>query len=387
MIPYGKQDITQQDIDAVIDALQSEYLTQGPLVPKFESNLSSYLGSQFGIAVNSATSGLHIACLALNLSKGDIVWTSPISFVASANCALYCGASVDFVDIDPVTHNISVDLLKRKLQKSKKNGTLPKILIPVHLSGLPCDMKEIAELGRQYGFKIIEDASHAIGAKYSVQDDIKVGSCLYSDITVFSFHPVKIITTAEGGLCCTNDENLAEKMIKYRSHGINRANANSDHDKDEKWNYSQEFLGFNYRMTEIQAALGLSQFTRLDQYIQRRNEIANMYLQNLSDLPINLPSVVNNILSSFHLFIIQIHEDSLKTRNSLYDYLSKNQIGVNFHYIPIYRHPAYSELGFNKNHCPNAEKYFKTALSIPLHQSMSENDIEEVISSINSFFR
>ena len=387
MIPYGRQEITDADIAEVEKVLRSDFLTQGPTVPRFEQHVSKYCNVKYAVAVNSATSALHIACLALDLAPGDWIWTSPNTFVASANCALYCGANVGFVDIDPKTYNMSIENLTNKLIQAKKNGRLPKIVIPVHFSGQPCEMPKIYKLSKQYGFKIIEDASHAIGAKYSVQDDIKVGSCLYSDITVFSFHPVKIITTAEGGLCCTNDENLAEKMIKYRSHGINRAIASSDHDKDEKWNYSQEFLGFNYRMTEIQAALGLSQFTRLDQYIQRRNEIANLYLQNLSDLPINLPSVVNDILSSFHLFIIQIHEDSLKTRNSLYDYLSKNQIGVNFHYIPIYRHPAYSELGFNKNHCPNAEKYFKTALSIPLHQSMSENDIEEVISSINSFFR
>ena len=387
MIPYGKQDITQTDIEAVVEVLQSDYLTQGPLVPKFESALSSSFNSKFGIAVNSATSGLHIACLALGLSEGDIVWTSPISFVASANCALYCGASVDFVDIDPATNNMSIKSLTKKLEQSKIDGTLPKILIPVHLSGLPCCMQEIAELSEQYGFKIIEDASHAIGAKYSIQENHLVGSCIYSDITVFSFHPVKIITTAEGGLCCTNDEDLANKMNKFRSHGIDRNFSSIARNEDEKWNYSQELLGYNYRMTEMQAALGLSQFKRLEQYIDTRNKFASIYQEKLSGLPLQLPVVDSDVRSSFHLFIIQLERDSLKKRNDLYTYLEKDQIGVNFHYIPIYRHPAYAKLGFPKNYCLNSENYFKNALSIPLHQSMSNQDMNKVINSIHSFFQ
>jgi UDP-4-amino-4,6-dideoxy-N-acetyl-beta-L-altrosamine transaminase len=386
MIPYGKQDITQKDIDAVIDALTSENLTQGPLVTQFEEALSSYLQSNFGVAVNSATSGLHIACLSLGLSEGDIVWTSPISFVASANCALYCGASIDFVDIDLVTHNISIELLKEKLEQAERDEVLPKILIPVHLSGLPCEMKEIFELSKKYGFKIIEDASHAIGSKYSIQKNSKVGNCEFSDITVFSFHPVKIITTGEGGLCCTNDIDLAAKMHQLKAHGVNRNIENFDCDSNEKWNYAQESIGFNYRMTELQAALGLSQFTRLEQYIKKRNEIRTVYDEHLSNLPLQLPKVQDDVLSSTHLYIVKFKEDKLKNRNNLYEHLVQSGIGVNLHYIPIYRHPFYLNLGFKKGHCPNAEHYFQSAISIPVHQSMSEEDVKTVIDSVMSFF-
>jgi len=386
MIPYGRQDIAEEDIKSVIDVLNSDFITQGPVTPKFEKAVSSYCQSQYGVAVNSATSGLHIACLALGLKKDDIVWTSPNSFVASANCAIYCGASVDFIDIDPFTHNISFNALEEKLIQAEAEGILPKILIPVHLSGLPCDMQKIFQLSKKYGFNIIEDASHAIGAKFSIKNNQNVGNCIYSDITVLSFHPVKIITTGEGGMCLTNSEDLHHKMQKLKSHGISRATEDLPIHKGEKWNYSQDSFGFNYRMTDIQAALGLSQLNRIDQYIKKRNSIAEFYWQHLTDLPIQLPVRLEDTLSSFHLYILKIKESSQKSRNDLYQHLLDNQIGVNLHYIPIYRHPAYQELGFQKGYCYEAEQYFQNALSIPIYPGLSEESMLKIVTSIKSFF-
>jgi UDP-4-amino-4,6-dideoxy-N-acetyl-beta-L-altrosamine transaminase len=386
MIPYGRQDIVEEDIKSVIDVLNSDFITQGPVIPKFEKAVSSYCQSQYGVAVNSATSGLHIACLALGLKKEDIVWTSPNSFVASANCAIYCGASVDFIDIDPFTHNISINALEEKLIQAEAEGMLPKILIPVHLSGLPCSMQKIFQLSKKYGFNIIEDASHAIGAKFSIKNNQNVGNCIYSDITVLSFHPVKIITTGEGGMCLTNNEDLNHKMEKLKSHGISRAAEDLPIHKDEKWNYSQDSFGFNYRMTDIQAALGLSQLNRIDQYIKKRNSIAEFYWQHLTDLPIQLPVRLEDTLSSFHLYILKVKEASQKSRNDLYQHLLDNQIGVNLHYIPIYRHPAYQELGFQKGYCYEAEQYFQTALSIPIYPGLSEESMLKIVTSIKSFF-
>jgi len=386
MIPYGRQDISEEDIKSVIDVLASDFLTQGPLVPKFENAMSSYCQSQYGVAVNSATSGLHIACLALGLKKGDIVWTSPISFVASANCAIYCGANVDFVDIDPFTYNISINALEEKLKNAEEQGILPKILIPVHLSGLPCDMKKIHQLSKKYGFNIIEDASHAVGAKFSIKSNDNVGNCTYSDITVLSFHPVKIITTGEGGMCLTNSESLFQVMQKLKSHGISRSAEDLPTNHIEKWNYSQDSFGFNYRMTDIQAALGLSQLKRIDQFIKKRNSIAEFYWQHLTDLPLQLPKRLDDTLSSFHLYILRIKEISQKSRNDFYQHLLDNNIAVNLHYIPIYRHPAYQELGFKKGHCFEAEQYFMNALSIPIYPGLSEEDMKKIVTSIKSFF-
>ncbi len=386
MIPYGKQHINKDDIDSVIEVLNSDFLTQGPIVPKFEEAISSYCKSGYGVAVTSATAGLHIACLALDLKKGDLVWTSPNSFVASANCAIYCGADIDFVDIDPHSHNISVDALKEKLEEAEKNGSLPDILIPVHLSGLPCDMKEIYQLSQKYGFKIIEDASHAIGSKYSIKKNYSVGNCMYSDITVFSFHPVKIITTGEGGLCVTKNKDLSNKMQKLKSHGITRYQNNTQDTGIEKWNYAQDIIGFNYRMTDIQAALGLSQLKRLDDFISMRNIIAKFYWDNLKNLPIDLPINQDDVLSSFHLFILKLNKNSKKSRNDLYKFLTDNGIGVNFHYIPIYRHPAYEKLGFKKDYCREAEIYFERALSIPIFPNLSEDDLYKIVNSIRLFF-
>ncbi|MDB4850449.1 UDP-4-amino-4,6-dideoxy-N-acetyl-beta-L-altrosamine transaminase [Gammaproteobacteria bacterium] len=386
MIPYGKQNINKDDIESVIDVLNSDFLTQGPVVPKFEDTLSSYCQSEYGVAVNSATSGLHIACLALGLQPGDIVWTSPNSFVASANCALYCGATVDFVDIDLSTNNISITALKEKLQLAEKKGLLPKIIIPVHLSGLPCEMSEIYALSLKYGFRIIEDASHAIGAKYSIEKNYNVGNCLYSDITVFSFHPVKIITTCEGGLCVTQNKELSEKMQKLKSHGIVRYEENIFDSALEKWNYAQEDLGFNYRMTDLQAALGLSQLKRLDHFINKRNSIAEFYSNHLKGLPIDLPTKKDDILSSYHLYIIKLKKDCNKSRNDLYKYLVESGIGVNLHYIPIYRHPVYEKLGFRKGYCIEAETYFENALSIPIFPDLSEENLFKVVNSIKKYF-
>jgi len=377
MIPYGKQDINQADIDSVVDVLQSDFLTQGPQVPLFEKTVSNYCGTTFGIAVNSATSALHIACLALGLGKGDWLWTSPNSFVASANCGLYCGAKIDFVDIDPQTYNLSAEELEKKLIQAKQDDNLPKIVIPVHFSGQSCDMKKIHSLSQEYGFKIIEDASHAIGGKYL---DQPIGGCQYSDITVFSFHPVKIITTAEGGLATTNDKELSERMQLFRSHGITRNSELMSKLSEGGWYYQQVDLGFNYRMTELQAALGVSQMQRLDEFVTQRHTLQERYDSLLSDLPIVKPHQSQDSYSALHLYPIQIDLDSVdKDREKIFDELRQNGIGVNVHYIPIHTQPYYLQFGFKVGDFPNSESYYNRAISIPLFHTMTVEQQDEVL--------
>ena len=384
MISYSRQEITEKDIAEVEKILRSDFLTQGPTVPRFEKSIANYCGASHAIAVNSATSALHIACLALGLGPGDWLWTSPNTFVASANCGRYCGADVDFIDIDPKTYNMSVDALSEKLIKAEKLGKLPKILIPVHFAGQPCDMPAIHDLSKRYGFKIIEDASHAIGATYN---KIKVGSCTHSDITVFSFHPIKIITTAEGGMVLTNNKDIADKVFRLRTHGITSDETKmEERPKDEIWNYQQIDLGFNYRMNDIQAALGLSQMKRLDEYVKRRQEIAKYYDDALKNLPLVTPWQSPSNYSSYHLYPILIKKNlTQKTQRQVYDELIKNGIGVNLHYIPVHRQPYYENLGFKKNNFPQAENLHREILSIPIYPSLKEaqqSDVIEILKKI-----
>ncbi len=380
MIPYGRQDISDADIAAVVDVLRSDFITQGPAVPAFEQTVATYCGAAHAIAVNSATSALHIACLALGVGPGDIVWTSPITFVASANCALYCGATVDFVDVDSTTANISVDALREKLEAAKASNTLPKVVIPVHLCGTSCDMRAIRALGDQYGFRIIEDASHAIGGRYL---DEPIGSCRYSDITVFSFHPVKIITTGEGGMALTNDDQLAQVMNLLRSHGVTRDPALMTGESDGGWYYQQVTLGFNYRITDIQAALGTSQMTRIDEFVQRRHEIADWYDEYLVDLPVTALARPDDSYSALHLYVIQLElDDASRSHREVFDSLRAQGIGVNLHYIPVYAHPYYQQLGFKAGICPIAEAYYARAISIPMFPTLTRNDQAAVISAL-----
>jgi len=376
-IPYGRQDITQGDIDAVIEVLKSDFLTQGPQVPKFEKEVSRYCGAKYAVAVNSATSALHLACLSLGLGTGNWLWTSPITFVASANCGLYCGAKVDFVDIDPVTYNLCTKALKKKLIKAKELGRLPKVVVAVHLGGQSCDMKAIHALSKEYGFKIIEDASHAIGGKYLNEP---IGNCKYSDITVFSFHPVKIITTGEGGMALTNNNKLAEHMSLLRSHGITRDPSQMTKQADGDWYYQQIELGYNYRMTDMQAALGVSQFKKINNNVSRRHEIADRYNKFLSDFPLTLPYQSADGYSAFHLYIIR-----LKNRNKhkqTFDTLRAKGIGVNLHYIPLYRQPYYQFNDSDYNNFPESESYYSEAITIPLYPMMSNLDQDVVIQAI-----
>ena len=385
MIPYGRQDINRADINSVIDVLQSDFLTQGPKVPLFEKLLSAYCNANHGVAVNSATSALHIACLALDLKKGDYLWTSPNSFVASANCGLYCGAKVDFIDIDPKTYNLSVIELEKKLIKAKQEDKLPKILMPVHFSGQSCNMKKIYSLGQKYGFKIIEDASHAIGGKYLEKP---IGGCQYSDITVFSFHPVKIITTAEGGLATTNSRELAEKMQLFRSHGITRDSNLMTRESEGDWYYQQINLGFNYRMTELQAALGVSQMQRLDEFIAKRHIIQERYDSLLSNLPVVRPYQDKDSYSALHLYPIQIDLESVgKSRKHIFNELRESGIGVNVHYAPIHMQPYYSQFGFKVGDFPNAESYYKNTITLPLFSGMTQNQQNEVIKCLEKILR
>jgi len=377
MIPYGRQDVNQDDIDAVVEVLRSDFLTQGPVVPKFEKAVSDYCGVRHAVAVNSATSALHIACLALGVGKGDIVWTTPITFVASANCALYCGATVDFVDIDPLTYNLSVERLAEKLSQAEKVGNLPKVVIPVHLCGQPCDMAGIHALSKQYGFKIIEDASHAIGGKYKNEP---IGNCRYSDITVFSFHPVKIITTGEGGMALTNDSMMASKMVRLRSHGITRDAAEMTHAPDGPWYYQQIELGYNYRMTDMQAALGLSQMNRLDELVSKRHTLAARYCELLKDFPVVVPWQHLDGYSGLHLYVIRLKlKDITTTHREVFERLRMNGIGVNLHYIPVYRQPYYARLGFKPGNFPEAESYYTEAISLPMYPSLTEEQQVEVV--------
>lgn len=380
MIPYGRQDISDADIQAVVDVLRSDYLTQGPAVPAFEKCVADYCGMQHAIAMNSATSALHVACLALGVGPNDLVWTSPITFVASANCALYCGAQVDFVDIDSRTYNMSVERLAEKLQEAEENGALPKVVIPVHLCGQPCDMAGIHALAQRYGFKIIEDASHAIGGKYLGEP---IGNCRYSDITIFSFHPVKIITTAEGGMATTNDAQLAKRMQLLRSHGITRDENEMTHASEGAWYYQQIELGYNYRMTDMQAALGLSQMHRLDEFVSERHAIARRYNERLKDFPVVIPWQHPDTYSGLHLYVIRLKTAKVgKTHRQVFEALRAAGIGVNLHYIPVYRQPYYEKLGFKAGYCSEAEQYYAEAISLPMYSKLSELQQEIVIGKL-----
>lgn len=379
-VPYGRQDINQKDIDTVVEVLKSDYLTQGPKVPAFEKAITDFTGAKYAYAMNSATSALHIACLALEVGTRDEVWTSAISFVASSNCALYCGAKVDFVDIDPDTYNMSITALTEKLQEAKKHNTLPKVVIPVHLTGQSCDMEQIHKLSKEYGFKVIEDASHAIGAKYQNKP---VGDCHYSDISIFSFHPVKIVTSAEGGVATTNDDKLAIKLDLLRSHGITRDHKLMQNESHGPWYYEQIDLGYNYRMTELQAALGESQMSRLEDFVAKRNELAKAYDAKLKELPLKLPVVASDCYSSWHLYIIRLKLDEIKKSHlQVFEELRENNIGVNLHYIPIYLQPYYQKLGFKSGLCPEAESYYAQAISIPLFSAMSDSQQDSVITTL-----
>lgn len=379
-IPYGKQSISQADVDSVLEVLNSDWLTQGPSVEAFEAAAMFYSGAKFGCAVNSATSALHLACMALGLQGGDWLWTTPNTFVASANCALYCGARVDFVDIDPDTLNMCVQKLKVKLEEAEKTGTLPKVVVPVHFGGLSCDMEAIHKLSIQYGFNIIEDASHAVGGSYSGHS---VGSCTYSDITVLSFHPVKIITTGEGGMALTNDPQLAEKMVLLRSHGITRDTAKMSGDSHGDWYYEQIDLGLNYRMTDIQAALGASQYTRLDEFVAGRNRIAERYNEQLADFPVSTQHGSSSTYSAYHLFAIKLtQENHVRDRKHIFRSMREAEIGVNVHYIPVHTHPYYKKLGFNYGDFPEAERYYESALSIPMYPDLTDENQDYVLSTL-----
>lgn len=385
VIQYGRQDINRADIDAVVAVLRSDYLTQGPAVPAFERAVTEYCGTKYGVATNSATSALHIACLALGVGKGDSVWTTPTTFVASANCALYCGATVDFVDIDTNTYNIDVQRLEQKLAGSEKAGKLPKVVIPVHLCGQPCDMTAIHDLSLRYGFKIIEDASHAIGGKYRNEP---IGNCHYSDITIFSFHPVKIITTGEGGMAVTNDNTLAKRLRLLRSHGIS-SNAEDMQPRpvQEIWNYQQIDLGFNYRMTDVQAALGLSQIRRLDSFVEKRHNIAAIYDSELADLPVQTPWQHPDSYSAYHLYPIRIQPNKCNTsQRQVYDSMQEAGINVNLHYIPVYRQPFYEAMGFKMGYCPEAEQYYREVLSIPMYPALTDDEQAKVICVLREIF-
>lgn len=379
MIPYGRQAIDADDIQAVVDVLKSDFLTQGPVLPSFEDAIASRVGARHAIAVNSATSALHIACMALDLGPEDTLWTVPITFVASANVALYCGASVDFVDIDPTSLTLCPDALERKLKVADKMGKLPKILVPVHFSGRSCDMKRINALASSYGVRVIEDASHAIGAEYL---DTQVGCGQYSDITVFSFHPVKIITTGEGGMACTQDRDLASKMELARSHGVTRDPSLMESESDGAWYYQQVGLGYNYRMTDLQAALGISQLSRLDQFIKRRREIAAQYHDALRALPLTLPICEDDGQSSWHLYVVQLDLDLLQnSKSEVFDEMRNRGIGVNVHYIPVHLQPFYRKRGFSAGDFPLSETYYSRALTLPLHPGMSDADVDTVVST------
>ena len=375
MIPYGRQDINDDDIHAIVEVLRSDFLTQGPAVPRFERAVAAACNARHAVAVNSATSALHIACLALGVGPGDWLWTTPITFVASANCGLYCGAQVDFVDIDPRTYNLCPQALEAKLVSAEKDGKLPKVVVVVHLCGQPCDMATIYDLSQKYGFKIIEDASHAIGARYKGEP---IGNCRFSDIIVFSFHPVKIITTAEGGMALTNSDELAAEMALLRSHGITREAAQMT-ESQGPWYYQQIRLGFNYRMTEIQAALGMSQLQRLDAFVARRHELARRYDQSLADLPITTPWQHPDNYSSLHLYVIRLHLNKIsKSHRQVFEGLREEGIGVNLHYIPVHTQPYYQSMGFKVGDYPQAEQYYAETISLPMYQSLSDSQQDKV---------
>lgn len=377
VIPYGRQDIRQEDVEAVVEILRSDFLTQGPTVPAFEEAFVERVGASHGVATNSATSSLHLACLALGAGPGDVVWTTPTTFVASANCARYCGAEVDFVDIDLQTWNMSVAALREKLEQAERDGRLPKIVIPVHLCGQPCEMESIGELAQQYGFKVIEDASHAIGARYQGEP---VGNCRYSDIAVFSFHPVKIITTGEGGLATTRDPEAAKRMRLLRSHGVTRDPEQMVGESLGPWYYEQVALGFNYRMTDMQAALGLSQLQRLDEVVTRRHELARAYDEALAGLPLQLPFNHPDTYSALHLYPVRLRLDRIRrTHREVFEELRSGGVGVNLHYIPVHTQPYYRDLGFSVGQFPEAERYHAEAISLPMFPTLSNEQQQEVV--------
>lgn len=376
MIPYGKQDITEQDKEQILRILNSDFLTQGPQVPLFETKIAEYCNVKHAVASNSGTSSLHLACLALGLQEGDLVWTTPITFVASANCALYCKADIDFVDIDRHTFNICVKALQSKLQEARRLGKLPKIVIVVHMGGFPIDMKEIKNLSDKYGFRIIEDACHAIGSTY---EKTQTGCCKFSDITIFSFHPVKLITTIEGGIATTNDSQLARNMQLLRSHGITRDDAEITR-KAEPWYYEQQFLGYNYRMNDVQAALGISQLSRLDQYVNQRRQLASSYIRELEELPLSVQHEIKETRSAYHLFIIRINSSDVKNSNTfIIEQLRKKKIHANLHYIPVHTQPYFQKLGFKMGAYPEAELYYREALTLPLFPKLSIDDQSYII--------
>jgi len=380
MIPYGRQDISDADVSAVIDVLRSDFLTQGPTVPAFEAAVATACGASHGVAANSATSALHVACLALGVKEGDVVWTSPITFVASANCARYCGADVDFVDIDPRTYNLCPDRLAEKLAQAQQAGRLPKVVIPVHMAGQPCDMAAIHALGQQYGFRIIEDASHAIGGRYRGEP---IGNCKYSDITILSFHPVKVITTAEGGMAVTNDAGLARAMALLRSHGITREASEMTHASDGPWYYQQIMLGFNYRMTDVQAALGLSQMTRLATFVEARHRLARTYDRALAGLPVVTPYQHPDSHSGFHLYVVRLRLDAIcRSHRQVVDALRAAGVGVNLHYIPVHLQPYYRALGFGQGQYPAAEAYYAEAITLPLYPALTDAEQAQVVDAL-----
>jgi UDP-4-amino-4,6-dideoxy-N-acetyl-beta-L-altrosamine transaminase len=381
MIPYGRQDVTDADIQAVVDVLRSDFLTQGPVVPRFEQAIAGYCGVDHAVAANSATSALHIACLALGLGPGDWLWTSPITFVASANCGLYCGARVDFVDIDPVTWNLDPAALAAKLQVAEREGRLPKVVVAVHLCGEPCDLRAIRALSDRYGFKVVEDASHAIGGRYLGEP---IGRCRYSDITVFSFHPVKIITSAEGGMAMTRDPELAERMRLFRSHGITRDPARMTQPADGGWYYQQLELGYNYRLTDLQAALGLSQADRIDEYVARRHALADRYDAALAGTGVVTPLRGTDAYSGLHLYAVRI---AAEAHARVFQAMRNAGIGVNLHYIPVHLQPYYGVMGFAPGDFPRSEAYYAEAITLPLYPALQESEQDRVVSSLTEALR
>ena len=380
MIYYGKQSVNETDIESVVKILRSDFLTQGPTIEQFEKSVAEYCGAKYAVAVTNATSALHIACLSAGLDSEASLWTSPITFVASANCGRYCGAAVDFVDIDEKTYNMSVKALEEKLKTSKAKNNLPKVVVPVHLAGQSCEMKKIYELAKEYHFTVLEDASHAVGAEYHGE---KVGSCKYSDMAVFSFHPVKIITTGEGGMILTNRQDLYEKLLLYRSHCITRNSELMTHEPDGQWYYQQIGLGFNYRMTDIQAALGLSQMTRLDEFVARRRELAVRYSEKLKNLPLKIPYQNVDTNSSWHLYIVRLYLNQVKkTKQQIFSEMRERGIVLNLHYIPVHIQPYYEKLGHEPEECPNALKYYDEAFTLPLYYGLTNEQQDYVLKSL-----
>ena len=378
IIPYARQQISREDIDAVVEVLQSDWLTQGPAVEGFEKAVAAYCGGTHAVAVSSATAALHLACVVLDLGPGDVLWTSPNTFVASANCARYCGADVDFVDIDPRTYNLSIDALEQKLHAAEKAGRLPKIVVPVHFAGQPCDMAAISQLAAKYGFRVIEDASHAIGAEYAGG---KVGDGRFSDLTVFSFHPVKILTSGEGGMLLTRHSALAGRLRLLRTHGVTREPSLMTGESEGRWYYQQVDLGFNYRLTDIQAALGTSQLRRIDEFIQRRRELAARYDGMLKGFAVTLPRAHPSAPSAWHLYVVQVND---RPRRQVFDRMRAAGILVNVHYIPVHLQPYYQRLGFRRGAFPNAEAYYAKALSLPLFVGLSHQDQDRVASVLEA---